>query len=300
MQELLRTVGSLKHLTAFEAAARRGSFTLAAEELGVSQPAVSHAVRQLEEALGVRLFDREHRSIALTDAGTQLFGDVQDGFSRILQGVRMIKLQRSGQHVTLSVSSAFANYWMVPRLQRFREAHPDIDLRVQQTDRDLDLALEGISLAIWRGDGRWKGYHSHLIATERISAVASPAWAGRHAAIETLEDLEKSRRITLEEPYRLRPSWGDFFRAHGRNVPDTGSGLRLNDYALVLQATMAGQGIAFGWEHLTRPLVEAGLLAQIGPWCWETNQGFYLVWSSRVSLSTEAQAFLDWVIATET
>lgn len=299
MQQLLRAVGSLKHLVAFEAAARRCSFTLAAEELGVSQPAVSQAVRSLERTLGFALFDREHRSIRLTPAGEKLQSDVQDSFARILQGVRQLKQQHGGRHVTLSVSAAFANYWMVPRLQNFREAHPDVDLRVQQTERDLDLAQEGISLAIWRGDGRWNGYDSHPIAREAITAVASDAWVACNAPVETLDDLAQAQRITLEEPFRFGPSWRDFFRAHGRDIPDRATGLRLNDYSLVLQAALAGEGVAFGWQHITQPLVRAGLLVQVGPWRWDTDKCFHLVWSSRVPLSNQALAFRDWVIATE-
>jgi DNA-binding transcriptional LysR family regulator len=297
MHDLIRETGSLNHLLAFEVAARRGSFTLAAQELGISQPAVSQAVRGLEAALGTRLFDRNHRSIALTDAGERLYTDVHDGFARILLSIQRLRPQQTGRHVTLSVSSAFANYWMVPRLQRFRQTHPGVDLRLQQTDKDLDLAQEGISLGIWRGTGAWKGYDSHLIAGESVVAVASPAWIDANPPVRTIDDLIAAQRITLEEPYRQRPSWPEFFAAFGVTWRDGGGGLRLNDYAVVLQAALAGQGIAFGWEHLTDPLVAAGLLAPVGPWRWQSQAGFYLVWSARADLSEDARAFRDWVIA---
>lgn len=140
MRELLKSIESLNHLSAFEASARLGSFTNAAKELGVSQPAISQSVRKLEDAIGTQLFHRRHRIITLTDAVELLKNDVSQGFERILATVKYLQNHRRGQHVTLSVSTAFANYWMVPRLQNFHERHPDIDLRVQTTDKDLDIA----------------------------------------------------------------------------------------------------------------------------------------------------------------
>ena len=163
MRELIKSIESLNHLSAFEASARLGSFTNAAKELGVSQPAISQSVRKLEDAIGTKLFHRRHRIITLTDAGELLRNDVYQGFERILTTVKYLQNQRRGGHVTLSVSTAFANYWMVPRLQNFHEQHPEIDLRMQTTDKDLDLAQEGISLAIWRGNGNWPGYALSLI-----------------------------------------------------------------------------------------------------------------------------------------
>ena len=124
MRNLWKLVRSPRHLLVFEAAARLSSFTKAAAELNVSQPAVSLAVRQLETALGLRLFTRGHRAIALTRAGERLFDDVTFGFSRILETAAQLHRQGRKSHVTLSVSTAFANYWMVPRLAQFHRDNP--------------------------------------------------------------------------------------------------------------------------------------------------------------------------------
>ncbi|MBL4749942.1 MAG: LysR family transcriptional regulator [Amylibacter sp.] len=215
MQKLIRSIESLNHLSAFEASARLCSFTQAAKELGVSQPAISQSVRKLEDAIGTKLFHRRHRIITLTNAGEMLKNDVSQGLGRIFTTIEYLRNQRRGKHVTLSVSTAFANYWMVPRLQDFHQQHPDIDLRMQTTDMDLDLAQEGISLAIWRGNGTWAGYGSALIAKESLMAVASPAWLGKHGAINDIEALKTAQLINLEEPYRARPTWADFFRITG-------------------------------------------------------------------------------------
>lgn len=273
------------------------SFTKAAEELGISQPAVSKSIRRLEAAIGIELFKRNHRIITLTDAGMTLKNDVSQGLEQIEHSIKLLQQRSKGKHVTLSVSSAFAHYWLVPRLQSFRAAHPDIDLRMQQTDMDIDLAQEGISLAVWRGDGNWRGYESTLLASESISAFASPAWIARNGMIDTLDDLKKCRLITLEEPHRYRPEWKDFFTAFGERYTDDGTGLRLNDYALVLQAGLAGEGVVFGWKHITQSLVDAGLLVQIGNWHWKSGAGFYLVWSRQSELSHNAITTRSWIIS---
>lgn len=296
MRELVKSIESLHHLSAFEASARLGSFTNAAKEMGVSQPAISQSVRKLEDAIGTKLFHRRHRIITLTDAGELLKNDVSQGFERILATVKYLQSQRRGRHVTLSVSTAFANYWMVPRLQDFHDQHPHIDLRMQTTDKDLDLAQEVISLGVWRGDGNWAGYDCTLIAKESLMAVASPAWIENHDPIDTLDALKEAQLINLEEPYRARPTWADFFRHFGAKYQDIGQGLRLNDYALVLQAVMAGQGISLGWEQVTRHLIDVGLLAQVGPWKWDSGKGFYLVWSQNADLSDDAKAVRDWIV----
>ncbi|MEM6422042.1 MAG: LysR substrate-binding domain-containing protein, partial [Pseudomonadota bacterium] len=190
-----------------------------------------------------------------------------------------------------------ANYWMVPRLQDFHRRHPGIDLRLQTTDKELDLAQEGISLGVRRGTGHWPGYAAGLIAEERLFAVASPRWIAANPPVETAEALRAARLIHLEEPYRIRPSWGDWFAQLGLPYRDAGDGLRLNDYALVLQAAMAGEGIAMGYAHVTEHLIAQGLLARVGPWDWRTGQGFHVVWSDRSALSANAAAVRDWILA---
>src|SRR5918994_6741103 len=145
LRHLLPSAGSL---IVFECAGRLTSFTAAARELGTSQAAVSYAVSRLENQLGTPLFLREHRRVRLTEAGAELFGDVSLGLSLIQRSVEQLRAASTGAHVTLSASTAFASLWMVPRLQRFREDLPDLDLRIQTADRDLDLIGENIPLGI--------------------------------------------------------------------------------------------------------------------------------------------------------
>ena len=296
MQELWKLVSSPRHLLVFEAAARTGSFTRAARELNVQQPAVSAAIKQLETSLGLTLFTRAHRSVTLTQSGERLYTDVAGAFDRILQSARLLTARNAQDHVTLSASTAFAHYWMVPRLAAFHTAHPGIDLRLQTSEREPDIGAEGISLAIRRGTGHWPGCESHLLAPEVICPIAAPRVMAAAVNLATVANLINETLIHLEEPIRERPTWADFF-AHW-NVPYTEprTGLRLNDYALVLQAALAGEGFAFGWQHVTDGLISQGLLTARPEWGWTTGAGFYLVWSDSMALSPQAEKVRDWLI----
>ncbi len=296
MQALWKLTASPRHLLVFESAARCRSFTKAGSELNVSQPAISTAIRQLEAALGVTLFHRQHRQITLTPAGEHLFRDVAAGFERILESARNLSAQGQRNYVTLSASTAFANYWMVPQLSAFHQAHPLIDLRLQTSDREPDIDGEGISLAIRRGNGNWAGCSSYLLAQEVIFPIAAPSVMQAAQPLKRLSELAMQPLIHLEEPIRERRGWAQYFAAFNIQIPTLTGGLRLNDYALVLQAAMAGEGFAFGWRHVTRALINADLLEAHSEWAWHTGMGFYLVWSNLRPLSEKAALTRDWLI----
>lgn len=297
MQALWTMLSSPRHLVVFEAAARTGSFTLAARELNVQQPAVSAAIRQLEDSIGVALFARTHRKVTLTFAGERLFADVTRAFDQLAHSASFIRQLTRGDYVTLSASTAFNTYWMMPRLAALHALHPGIDLRLQSSDREPDIDAENISLAVRRGDGHWPGCDSALIAREVVFPVAAPRVMAAAAGLGAVGDLLGERLIHLEEPVRDRPRWRDWFVHFGVPASPAAGGLRLNDYALVLQAAMAGEGFAFGWQHVTDPLIDQGLLAARRDWRWETGKGFYLVWSTSAALSPEAEQTRDWILS---
>ena len=258
MQNLWKTLSSPRHMVMFEAAARHKSFTKAAVELNVQQPAVSAAIKQLETSLGVMLFKRSHRKVELTSAGLRFFTGVSKALNDIQTSAQAIQQLGKNDHVTLSSSSAFAYYWMMPKLSNLHETYPDIDLRLQSSDREPDIDAEGISLAIRRGDGNWADCHSAFIAREVIYPIASPLVMKSAVNLKGIPSLLHQRLIHLEEPIRERPTWKQWFAHFNINNSEPTAGLRLNDYALVLQAALAGEGFAFGWEHLTEPLVSQG------------------------------------------
>lgn len=297
MQKLWSKLSSPRHLVFFEAAARTGSFTQAAQELNVQQPAVSMAIKQLELSLGTMLFRRSHRRITLTNAGSRLFADVTRAFEMLEQSAAAIQQFTSNDHVTLSASSAFNNYWMLPRVRQFQTNHPDIDLRLQSSNREPDLNAETISLAIRLGTGDWTDCDCAFIAEERIYPVAAPRVMASAINLRNVATLLAQRLIHLEEPIRERPSWQQWFHAMDVQEAPPSGGLRLNDYALVLQAAMAGEGFAFGWHHLVDPLVRQGLLVARPEWSWTTGKGFYLVWPKSRPLIPKAETVRDWILS---
>ncbi len=295
MHQLYKYVHSPAALLAFEAAARHSSFTKAAGELNVTQPAISQAIKKVEQALGVALFDRRNRGVKLTETGERFYTDISFGLMHILRSAEGIAIKLSSQHVTLSCSTAFAHYWMVPRLADFKKLHPGIEIRVQTTDRDVDFLQDNVSLEVRRGFGEFPGLHAIQIAGELLYPVASPAYLDKNGRPNRASDLLNHALIHLEEPFRLRPTWADWLQAHGVTYTDTGGGLRLNDYALVIQAAIAGEGISFGWHHVVERLVKQGLLVKLMDSSYEVGQGFYVVWPKKNIPSPQSEIFLSWL-----
>ncbi len=298
MDGLRRLLPSATHLMIFEAAGRHENFTRAAAELGLSQAAVSYAIRALEEQLGVTLFTRLHRSVRLTEVGERFHGDVSAGLARIQKSAEDIRAKNRVQNVTLAASTAFASMWMLPRLAKLRQDLPEIDLRIQTSVRDLDLEEEGIPLGIRGGDpAEWPRYHSAELAPEVINAVASPAFIEAHGFPETPADLTRYRLIDLEEPVRRACDWPEWFESAGLSWQPRGKRLAINDYVLVIQAVLAGEGIALGWQHLTDPQTRSGLLVPVGNHVLTTGLAFHVVWPRSRELSLPARRVRDWLIA---
>ncbi|MCP5373808.1 MAG: LysR family transcriptional regulator [Hyphomicrobiales bacterium] len=296
MASLRALIQSPTALFAFEAAARNLSFTRAAEELNVTQAAVSYNVKQLETALGVRLFHREHRAVRLTGAGARFFADVSLGLSQIHRAAGALVRAAGGGQVTISCSTAFAAYWFVPRMATFRARHPEIDIRIESSDKDVDLVAEGLSLGIRRGTGRWPGCEAARIAREAIRPIASPAHVEAHGLPRGPADLLDRTLLHLEEPFRPTPTWADWFRHFGCERPDDGRGLRLNDYVLLIQAVLAGEGVALGWEHIVGDLVDKGLLVNLIEAPFREEQDFWVVWPVREPLDEATRRVRDWII----
>jgi DNA-binding transcriptional LysR family regulator len=295
LRHLLPSAGSL---IVFEAAGRLSNFTAAGRELGMTQAAVSYAVRGLEEQLGAKLFQRRHRQVSLTEAGERFHADVSLGLSHIRKSADDLLLQATGGQVTLAASTAFGSFWMMPRLQQFRDELPGIDLRIQTADRDLDIIAEGIPLAVRGGEPRdWPDYHSLPLADEEIFPVAGTSYLAKFGMPKTVGELAMHRLIHLEEPYREAASWDEWFQSAGGSLGDAARGLRINDYGLVIQGVMEGQGIALGWRHLAERLLATGLLVQVTDHVLKTGKAFYIVWPKNRELSENARKVRDWLAA---
>ena len=172
-----RRLPQLSALRAFEAAARHVSFTRAAEELCVTQGAVSHQVKALESDLGIKFFNRERQRLTITAAGQEYLAVVRDALDRIATGTERLVQRQSSGLLTVSTSPDFAAKWLIHRLGRFAEVHPEIDLRVSATMHHVDFAREDVDIAVRHGVGHWPGLHVTRLCSEHLFAVSSPTLA---------------------------------------------------------------------------------------------------------------------------
>lgn len=298
METLRRLVPSLNSLVVFEVAGRLASFSGASRELGMTQAAVSYAIARLEDQLGTTLFVRARRRVRLTEAGQKFHADISLGLSHIQRSAQNLRAVTAGSHVTLFCSTAFAAFWMVPRMQAFREDLPDIDLRIQTSERDLSLQGEGIPLGIRGGSpGDWPEYASEVLAAEEIYPVCGASYLTRVERPDEAKDLLFHSLIHLEEPFRTAATWTDWFASKGIATPRVPKGLRINDYVLVIQSVIEGQGIALGWRHLVEGLVGKGVLVRLTDEVLATGKSFHVIWPKDLPLSRAARDVRDWLTA---
>src|ERR1700761_7286156 len=229
----------LNSLKAFEAAARHESFTRAAEELFVTQGAVSQQVKALESGLGLKLFNRERQRLIITEAGRDYLTVVRDALDRIAVGTERLLQRQNAGVLTVSTSPDFAAKWLVHRLGHFAETHSDIDLRVSATMHHVDFAREEVDLAVRHGDGNWPGLETYQLSEEQLFAVCSPKLLGRRRP-EKPADIAKFPLIHLDD----RADWTRWLRAARVDQVDATHGPVLNRASMVIDAAINGQGIA--------------------------------------------------------
>lgn len=298
MATLRSLLPSANALIVFEAAGRLGNFTRAAAELGMSQAAVSFAIRRMEDELGTPLFRRRHRSVVLTEAGRRFHADVALGLTHIRKSAEELTAVNADRHVTLSASTAFASFWMLPRLARFRADLPDVDLRIQTSDRDLDLVAENLPLGIRVGPpGSWPGCEEAVLVEEEIAAIVAPGYIEQHGRPASDAGIAGHRLIHLEEPFRPTFDWEDWFADLGLPPPSRAKGLLINDYVLIVQAVLGGQGIALGWRHLTDPMVAAGLLEHASDHVLRTGLAYRVIWPAGREIGENARRVRDWLLS---
>lgn len=288
---------SLDLLRAFEAAARLRSFTAAAVELGTTQPAVSQQIKRLEEQLATRLFDRIYRGIELTDAGITLFEAVQAGLQSIDNGLAAITAHTQHEVLQVATDFAFAAYWLMPRLHRFHQAYPQVDVSLVTSERSHAMLRPDIDVAILFGDGRFKQGESHWLFSEQVFPVCSPRlMQQRPAPLPASALLELPLLHLRGENSSNWFNWSGLFRElHLPTAPAPGQ-LRFDNYTLLIQAAIAGQGVAIGWRHLVDALLEQGLLCRPIAESAESPLGYYVVLPQRKRRRAMIERFMEWVM----
>jgi LysR family glycine cleavage system transcriptional activator len=260
---MLRRLPPLNALKAFEAAARHESFTRAAGELCVTQGAISHQVKALEEVLGLKLFNRERQRLIITEAGRDYLVVVRDALDRIAVGTESIIQRQSSGALTVSTSPDFAAKWLVHRLGKFAEAHPDMDLRVSATLHHVDFAREEVDVAVRHGDGNWPGLEVTRLSAEELFVVCSPKLLSGRSRIREPADLVRFPLLHLDD----RKDWSKWLELAGVADADLSRGPVLNRASMVIDAAVDGQGVALArttlaaWDllngRLVRPFAEA-------------------------------------------
>jgi LysR family glycine cleavage system transcriptional activator len=286
------TLPPLHALRAFEAVGRLLSFRRAGEELLITQSAVSHHIRQLEDALGVRLFERKARSIALTPAGERYLEVVSRAFAGIAEGAAELAGARARQSLRVSLLPSFAANWLVPRLSRFRGAQPAIDVELDPTLRLVDLAAGEADLAIRYGDGRWPNVRAELLIAERLTPVVSPRLA-RERRLHEPADLLALPLLLTKRPF----DWEVWASGSGLDMGAART-IQLTDYNIVLQAAIDGEGVALGRTVLIEDRLRAGLLVAPCPRIVTSPlAGHWILTPERRRLSPAVQAFVQWMRA---
>ncbi|MCL6284148.1 LysR substrate-binding domain-containing protein [Ruegeria sp. 2012CJ41-6] len=282
---------------AVEAVGRHLSFTAAAEELGISQPAVSKAVRATEDALGFPLFEREHRGLGLTPKGKAFVGEARALLQQMSDVVQELAGQKEAPVVRACFSSSFVALWMLPRVSDFSGLNPDVALHLEESDSDMvDLDARGVDFSARLGDGKWDDVQSWFLLPERVGAVASPDYVARHPGLADLSVLTQADLIHVDEPKRVRIGWQDWFRALRTKPSIAKVGLTVSDYHSAVDAAVIGQGVALGWEHLVRGKIDQGQLVWIGTHMIETGNGIYLVEPASRQQSEHLSRFRDWLM----
>lgn len=288
---MVRPYLPLNALRAFEASARHLSFTRAAIELCVTQAAVSHQVKLLEERLGASLFHRLPRGLALTDEGRALLPTLEEAFDRIGGLLDQFEGGRFREVLTVGAVGTFAVGWLLPRLTRFREAHPFVDLRLSTNNNRVDIAAEGLDYAIRFGDGAWHGTEAIPLFDAPLSVLCAPEIARR------LREHADVGRETLLRSYRS-DEWPGWFAAAGIEpsaMPPV-KGPVFDSSSLMVEAAIQGAGVALAPVAMFRRPLAVGLIEQ--PFAVTVCKGGYWLTSLKSRPETPTmRAFRDWLFA---
>jgi LysR family transcriptional regulator, glycine cleavage system transcriptional activator len=288
-----RRLPPLNALKSFEAAARHENFTLAAEELYVTQAAVSQQVKALEAEFGLKLFNRERQRLKITEAGRDYLMVVREAFDRIAAGTERLMQRQSAGTLTVSISPDFAAKWLVHRFTRFSEAYPGIDLRVSATMHQVDFAREDIDLAVRHGDGNWPGLDVTRLCSEELFAICSPRLLSGRNRLKAPSDVLKWPLLRLNE----HKAWEKWFALAGVAQPEILQGPVLNRASMVIDAAIDGQGIALArttlaaWDLIGRRIVRPFNVS------WPLPNSYWIVCPKATAKVTKISRFRDWLLA---
>ncbi|NBB41458.1 LysR family transcriptional regulator [Sphingobium yanoikuyae] len=283
----------LSAIRVFEAAARLENFTAAAQELGMTQAAVSYQVKLLEERLGISLFQRTGRKVALTEKGREIAPILTRAFDQMRQGFAALTQDHSAV-LSISCTNSFAHLWLAPRIGAFQMRHPNLAVRIMADDAVVDLARDGIDLAVRGGKGEWPGLEAKLLTHNRLVPMCSPAWRDRYGPVADAQALHALPRLSPDDMW-----WHEWFAAMGveADPADGPPGIALDSQVMEGRAAIAGQGVAILNHFLWKAEVETGQLVEAVPSYVREIASYWLVYPPHARNTPKIKAFRDWISA---
>ena len=297
MHRTLRALPSLDFLRGFEAAGRRLSFTLAAQELFLTQSALSRQIKALEDALGVALFIRRHRALALTPAGTAFHRDVTEALESLAAATDRLRGATRSPGLTLSTTVSFASLWIIPRLATFRARQPHVEVYVSADDRVVDLARGDVDIAVRYLPDSAAPENAVRLFGERMTPVASPKIARGASPLRAPADLTKHVLLHLDDPEGRTPwlDWRSWLTSNGQPGLKPVGALRFRIYDQVVQAAVGGQGVALGRLPMIAEHLRDGRLVAPFAKKYESARSYFALASPRAGERDDVAAFLRWL-----
>lgn len=293
----MATLPPLNALRAFEAAARHNSFVKAGEELFVTPAAISHQVKQLEEHIGMPLFHRQHRGLELNDAGQQLLPELIRGFGHMERGVGSLSAEGVSGKLTVRVLPSFASLWLLPRLARFIDSYPEIQISISARLQRPEVIGKSADIGIYYGMGHYPGLHTQLLMQEEVFPVCSPGLLNK-APLRRFADLENHTLLHDIDTNDDEPAqnWRRWLRDAGLHSVDAERGVKFSNSALLTEAAAYGQGVALGRTALVKEYLENGRLVRPLKDTKPADYAYHVITTEGNAKKPRIQAFINWLI----
>ncbi|WP_417519185.1 transcriptional regulator GcvA [Marinobacter sp.] len=289
----MRRLPPLNALRVFEASARKGSFAAAGDELSVTASAVSHQIKTLEEYLGVRLFSRSKRKVELTPSGEQYLMSVKHALDEIEMATHRLADNQESNVVRISVAPNFLTRWLMPRMSRFREIYPDIELQISASLGLLDFNQSNTDMAVYYGNGEWDDIEVYFLQKVRLVPVCSPKLLEGNYPLRVPNDL---RHHTLIYVGTRKWEWENWLQLAGAEFIAPKDSLQLSSSQLTTAAAQENLGVALADPTLTSREISSGNLVVPFDIPLDTRKAFYLVYQKHRPLTMGMKAFKEWLI----
>ena len=287
---------ALDLLVGFESAARHLSFTKAGEELFLTQSAVSRQIKELEDQLGVALFQRRHRALSLTEAGHQFYAAAAQALSTMRSATDRLRAQAGRKALSVTTTHSFAALWLIPRLAGFTRDHPGVDVRITAETRVQDLERDGLDLALRHGPASLAGPNAVRLFGEKVFPVCSPKLL-RKKPLETPQDLKNHVLLQYDDPEGRHPwlHWKTWLEVERMADLKPAATLSFSGYEQIIPAALAGHGVALGRSPLVKDLIRSGELVAPFKSSADPARAYFAIMSPNAAGRPEVSAFVEWL-----